>query len=200
MFLVEADRGGVVPVDTGDKLGLRTTRISDLRFGNVRIPDSNLIGDEGAGLAQADAVHKENRILMAAIAIGIGQGALDRTIDYIKKREQFGKKIAQFQINQHKITEMAVKLEQARMLTYMAASLWDHKKNSSSMSAMAKLASSKAALEVAYEAIQLFGGYGYTTEYEVERYYRDAKCIEIAAEKTCSLKDLVAGNVIGRIR
>ncbi|MBW2369285.1 MAG: acyl-CoA dehydrogenase family protein [Deltaproteobacteria bacterium] len=200
MILVEADRNGLSVDDKSDTVGLRMTAFADVHFENVRVPHSNLIGKEGKGMKQALAVMNESRVLMASLALGIGQGALERTVDYVKQRVQFGKKIAQFQATQHKLADMAVKLEQARTLTYLAAWQCDQKKPDTKFMAMAKLSATRSALEASHQAIQLYGGYGYCSEYEVERCCRDAKTLQIIGGNTGFLKDTVAGSVIGKIR
>lgn len=200
MILVEGDREGLSCVKGRNKLGMRMSALSDLHFENVRVPLSNLIGKEGWGARQALAFYDENRILTAAIALGTARGAFARALDYVKKREQFGKKIAQFQVTQHKLANMAILIEQAGFMTYAAAMNFDRGKSDSAMIAMAKISACRAALEVSSEAIQLLGGYGYMIEYEVERFYRDAKVMEVFSGNTGVLKDIIAGKVIGKIK
>jgi alkylation response protein AidB-like acyl-CoA dehydrogenase len=200
MILVEGDREGLSSVKGRNKLGMRMSALSDLRFKNVRVPFSNLIGKEGRGARQALAFYDENRILTAAMALGAAKGAFARALDYVKKREQFGKKIAQFQVTQHKLANMAILIEQADFMTYVAAMNFDRGKSDSAMIAMAKISACRAALEVSSEAVQLLGGYGYMIEYEVERFYRDAKVMEVFCGNTGVLKDIVAGKVIGKIK
>ncbi|MDX9787432.1 MAG: acyl-CoA dehydrogenase family protein [Desulfobacterales bacterium] len=199
MILVEGDRHGLVVCDTGEKIGLRATAINDIGFEQVRVPLLNVIGREGDGMRQAMAFLNQSRVLMASIALGIMQGALDRAVSYVKQREQFGRKIAQFQITQHKIAEMAVKMATARVLTYQAAWQCDQKKQDAGIMAMARLVATRAALDVSHEAIQLLGGYGYTAEYEVERFCRDAKCLEMICDGPGILKDFIGLGVIGKI-
>lgn len=123
----------------------------------------------------------KSRILSAAQAVGMAQGAFDRAFSHVKQREQFGRKIIDFQVTRHKVADMATKIEAARLLTYQAAWNFDAKKGTgdSKLSAMAKLFAGRTAVEVCDEAIQLLGGYGYIQEYEVERYFRDAKMAEL---------------------
>lgn len=200
MILVEGDRQGVSSIHVRNNLGMRMTTISDLNFEDVRVPVSNLLGKEGRGMKQAAAFLCESRILTAAIALGIAQGAFDRALDYAKQREQFKKKIVAFQVTQHKLADMATKIECARSMTYGAAMNFDTGQHDFKLSSMAKLVACQAALEVAGEAVQLMGGYGYTTEYEVERFFRDAKWTEAFGGNTRLLKDAIAGEVIGKIR
>jgi len=200
MFLVEADRPGIVCEKKHDTLGLRMTASSRVSFHNVEVPRTNLIGRKGRGLRQARQMLAEFQMLLSALALGTAQGALDRTLAHVKQREQFGRKIAQFQVNRHKLAAMATQIEQARFLTYQAAVCFDTKKPDPRLIAMAKLTAAKTAVQVAYEAIQLMGGYGFTTEYDVERFYRDAKALQIIGGNERELSDDIAEAVIGRIR
>ena len=200
MILVEGDRDGLSVAECVETLGMRMTAVADLHFDNVRVPLSNLIGKEGQGLKQLLAFTSESRVLMAGLALGIGQGALDRTINYVKQREQFGQKIGRFQVTAHKLADMALSLEQARSLTYQAAWQLNQRKPDRRLTSMAKLAATRAALTVAHEAIQLHGGYGYTTEYEVERFCRDAKTLEIIGGTTGPIKDDIAAAIIRKIK
>jgi alkylation response protein AidB-like acyl-CoA dehydrogenase len=200
VFLVEADQPGISVVDSGEKLGLRMTKTSGLKFENVSVPSSQLIGKEGNGFKQAQATMDEGRLLIASLALGTAQGAFDRALDYTKQREQFGKKIVQFQVTQHKLAEMATKIEQARFFVYGAAQAVVRGKVDTRYACMAKMVATRTAVEVASEAIQLLGGYGYMTEYEIERFYRDAKSMELLGGGPGHLKDLIAKSVIGRVK
>ncbi len=121
LILVEADRAGVSTTDVGTKMGIRMMHTAEVTFKDVRVPQSNLIGKENRGFYQVLEFFDESRILIAAQALGTAQGAFDRALAYVKSREQFGRKIAQFQVNQHKLADMATKIEMARLLTYKAA-------------------------------------------------------------------------------
>jgi alkylation response protein AidB-like acyl-CoA dehydrogenase len=200
MILVEADRSGISSDDSLEKLGFRMTPMCHVKFDGVRVPQTNLIGKEGQGVKQAEIFMNDFRLLVAAMALGIAEGAYDRALDYVKQREQFGRKLAQFQITQHKIADMAIKIEEARYLTYAAAWNQDQKKPDEKLPGMAKVVAARAALEVSSEAIQLLGGYGYMTEYDVERFYRDAKNAEILAGTGSVIKDKIAPGLIGRIK
>ncbi len=199
LILVEAQQGGVQIKKAGDTVGLCMTSFSDLCFENVKVPLSNLIGKQGKGLEYAKSCMDETRILIAAIALGTAQGALDRAIDYVKQREQFGRKIARFEVTRQKIADMAVQVESARLFTYHAAKSFDKKQLDPKVSFMAKIVSTSAAVEVADEAIQLLGGYGYMKEYEVERFYRDAKALNLLLGSGQVQKNSIAEKVIGRI-
>ncbi len=200
MFLVEADRSGLTIKNSGDKLGARMTAGSEITFEEVSVPSTHLIGKEGRGYDQASRFYTECRLLIAAQSLGIALGAFDRALEYVKGREQFGKKIAQFQITQHKFADMATKIEMARLLTYKTAWDFDKGRKSAHGAAMAKIVSARTALEVADEAIQLHGGYGYMTEYDVERFYRDAKIAELYGGNKEALKNIIGRAVVGKIR
>jgi len=200
MILLEADRSGVSLVHRNDKLGMRMTSTAEIRLDGVRVPHSNLIGRENRGNHQVDAFLTESRILISAMALGTAQGALNRAQAYVKQREQFGKKIALFQVSRHKLADMALQIVQARFMTYAAAREFDQGKPDTTLAAMAKLVATRAAIAVTNEAIQLMGGYGYMTEYEVERFYRDAKTMETFCGNSGCLKDGIANSVIGRVK
>ncbi len=200
MILVEADRKGVSAVDAGEKLGGRLMPFAEVSFDHVQVPLTHVIGKEGSGFSQAQTFFAENRIQMAGMALGTAQGAFDRALDYIKQREQFGKKLAQFQAIRHKIAEMAADIESARYLTYYAAWCFDNGKTDHKMASMAKLTATRAAMKVTDDAIQLLGGYGYMTEYEIEHFYRDAKQFEIFQGTPSFQKDRIAEEVIGKLK
>ncbi len=200
MILVEADAPGVTATEIGDKMGIHMMSTAEVTFKNVRVPLSNLIGKEGKGFYQVLEFFDESRILVAAQALGTAQGAFDRALDYVRQREQFGKKIGQFQANQHKIADMATKIELARLITYKAAWNFDQGRIDPKLTSMAKMYAARAAVEVADEAIQLLGGYGYMLEYEVERFYRDAKITEIYEGTKEIQKNTIAGAVLGKMK
>ncbi|ACL05006.1 acyl-CoA dehydrogenase family protein [Desulfatibacillum aliphaticivorans] len=200
MILVEADREGVSTTSVGDKLGIRMMDTAEVVFKDVRVPKENLIGVEGKGFYQVLEFFDESRILIAAQALGTAQGALDRAVEYVKQREQFGKKLAQFQITQHKLADMATKVELARLMTYKAAWNYDQGKIDPKLTSMAKMFAARTAVEVADEAIQLLGGYGYMREYDVERFYRDAKITEIYEGTKEIQKNTIASSVIGKLK
>lgn len=200
LILVEADNPGVSYQDVGHKMGITLSYTAEVVFKDVRVPLDNLIGEENKGFYQLLEFFDESRILVAAQALGTAQGAFDRALDYIKQREQFGKKIAQFQVNQHKIADMATKIECARMLTYKAAWNFDQGRIDPKLTSMAKMFAARTAVEVCDEAIQLMGGYGYMQEYEVERFYRDAKITEIYEGTKEIQKNTIAGSILGKIK
>ena len=200
MILVESNRPGLTVQKAGKKLGCNMTSTATLTFENVVVPDTNLIGKEGNGYSQLMTFLDESRILTAAQSLGTAQGSFDRALDYTKGRVQFNKKLAEFQVSRHKLAKMATKIELARLITYKAAWTRDKGKIDTKLAAMAKMTAGRTAMEVGAQTIQLFGGYGYMTEYEVERYYRDAKVMELHEGARDMQKDSIAQAVIGRIR
>jgi len=200
LILVEADRKGVTAVDVGRKMGIQIMDTAEVIFKEVRVPAENLIGKENRGFYQVLEFFDESRILIAAQALGTAQGAFDRALKYVKSREQFGKKIAAFQITQHKLADMATKIELARLMTYKAAWNFDQGRIDPKLTSMAKMVAARAAVEVADEAIQLLGGYGYMAEYEVERFYRDAKITELYEGTKEIQKNTIASSVLGKLK
>jgi len=199
-ILVEADREGLSTVDVGDKMGINMMSTTEVILKDVRVPLSNLVGQENKGFYQVLHFFDESRIQVAAQALGTAQGAYDRALAYVKQREQFGKKIAQFQVTQHKLADMATKIELARLMTYKAAWNFDQGRIDPKLTSMAKMVAARAAVEVADEAIQLHGGYGYMKEYEVERFYRDAKITEIYEGTREIQKNTIASAIIGKLK
>ena len=200
LILAEAEREGITATDVGDKMGIHTMATAEVNFKDVRVPVSNLIGDEGKGFYQVLEFFDESRILVAAQALGTAQGAYDRALAYVKEREQFGRKIAQFQVTQHKLADMATKIDLARLVTYKAAWNFDQGRIDPKLTSMAKMYAARTAVEVADEAIQLLGGYGYMTEYEVERFYRDAKICEIYEGTKEIQKNTIASAILGKMK
>jgi alkylation response protein AidB-like acyl-CoA dehydrogenase len=198
MILVEADRPGLVAEDVGAKMGVRMSSTAEISLTDVRVPASNLIGEEGRGLHQVIEFFSESRVCVAAQALGIAQGSFDRAVDWVKKREQGGTKLADFQVTRHKIADMASKVELARLMVYKAAWSLDEGKRDYAMGSMAKNVASRCAIEVADEAIQLMGGYGYLIDNEVERFYRDARIMEIWEGTKEIQKNNIARAVLGK--
>lgn len=175
-FIVEKNTEGLVPGKKENKLGCRSSETTSLTLEDCRVPEENLLGEEGEGFEDALRVIDGGRISIAAMSLGIAQGALDCSIQYSKEREQFGQKISEFQAIQWKLAEMATRIEAARLLTYEAA--WIKQQQQTMVprySSMAKLYAGETAVWVSEQAIQIHGGYGYTKEYPPEKYWRDAK-------------------------
>jgi alkylation response protein AidB-like acyl-CoA dehydrogenase len=197
-FIVDKGTKGFEATEIMPKMGIRMTSTAELSFNDATISTSNLLGEESKGFYQVLEFFDESRIEIAAQALGIAQGAFDRALDYAKKREQFKKKLVEFQITQHKLADMATKIEAARLLTYKAAWNFDKKKIDPKLTSMAKWFAARTAVEIADEAIQILGGYGYLTEYEVERFYRDAKITEIYEGTREIQKNTIATALIGK--
>ena len=200
VILVEADRPGVSSTDIGEKMGITLTHTAEVNFKDVRVPLSNLVGKENKGFYHVLEFFDESRILVAAQALGTAQGAFDRALAYVKQREQFGRKIAAFQVTQHKLADMATKIELARLITYKAAWNFDQGRIDPKLTSMAKMYAARIAVEVADEAIQLLGGYGYMAEYDVERFYRDAKITEIYEGTKEIQKNTIASVLLGKLK
>jgi len=189
-FIIEKGTPGFYPGKKENKLGMRASETAELIFADCRIPAANRMGNEGDGFKQALKVLDGGRISIAALSLGIAQGAFDAALHYAQERRQFNQPIASFQGISFKLAEMATKIEAARCLTLQAA----HRKNAglpvTRQSAMAKLYASETAVEVASDAVQIFGGYGYVKDYPVEKHYRDAKLCTIG-EGTSEIQKLV---------
>jgi acyl-CoA dehydrogenase len=178
-FIVEKNTPGFVIGKDEHKMGLHGSRTVQLTFEDMRVPAANLLGQEGEGFKIAMANLNVGRIGIAAQALGIAEAALQAATSYAKERQQFGKPIAAQQGIGFKLADMATNVEAAKLLLYRAADLRSNGLECGKEASMAKLFASKTAVEVAIEAVQVFGGYGYTEDYPVERYFRDAKITEI---------------------
>jgi alkylation response protein AidB-like acyl-CoA dehydrogenase len=174
-FMVEKGMEGFTVGKKEDKLGIRASSTTELIFEKVSVPGSNVLGEVGKGYKTAIETLNEGRIGIGAQMVGLAQGALDHTVKYVQEREQFGRPIAAFQGVQFQIAQMAVEIEAARLMVYNAARLKDEGKDFVHQAAMGKLLSSQVAQRVASTAVDLFGGYGFSREYPVEKLYRDAK-------------------------
>lgn len=179
ILLVETDRPGYKADRIHRKMGIRASDTANLYFNNVRVPKENLVGVEGNGLHQLMKFFDHSRSYVAAHGVGLAQGAMEQAINYVKKRKQFGKTIASFQVTQFKIAEMATLIETARSLVYKTCWNLDRGNVDSQLSAMAKWWACNVAVRVVDEALQLHGGYGYLDDYPIERFYRAAKILEI---------------------
>jgi len=199
LLMVERGTPGFSSEDVGEKMGIKMTSTGELSFNDVRVPASNLVGEENRGFYHVLEFFDESRIEIAAQALGIAQGAFDRALAYTRERKQFGKKLAEFQATQHKLADMATKIETARLIVYKSAWSCDRGKLDPMLTSMAKMYAGRAAVEVADEAIQLFGGYGYMLEYEVERFYRDAKIMEIYEGTKEIQKNTIASALLGKL-
>jgi hypothetical protein len=189
-FIVERGVQGFRAGKKEDKLGVRSSDTSELVFEDCRIPGENLLGREGHGFIDTLRILDRGRIGIAAWAVGIAQASLEAAMSYAKGRKQFGLAIAEFQAVQFKVADMATQTEAARLLTHRAASLRDAGKEHTAESSMAKLFASEMAVQVALDAVQIHGGYGFIKEYPVERYLRDSKLGTIG-EGTSEVQRLV---------
>lgn len=194
-FVVERGTPGFKAGKKEDKLGMRSSETAEMIFEDCRIPEENMLGKEGEGFIQSMKVLDGGRISIAALSLGIAQGAFDESLKYAQEREQFNQPIFNFQGISFKLADMATKLEAAKLLTHQAAQLKNEGKPMTKESAMAKYHASECAVECATEAVQIFGGYGYTKDYPVEKYYRDAKLCTIG-EGTSEIQKLVIARQI----
>ncbi|WP_291571594.1 acyl-CoA dehydrogenase [Clostridium sp. UBA4548] len=195
-FIVEKSFPGFSIGKVEEKLGIRASSTTELVFENCIVPKENLLGKEGQGFRVAMNTLDGGRIGIAAQALGIAQGALDEAVAYMKERKQFGKPLAAFQGLQWMIADMDVKVQAARLLVYKAANNKDKGLSYSLEAARAKLYASEVAMEVTTKAVQIFGGYGYTKEYPVERMMRDAKITEIYEGTSEVQRMVISANVL----
>lgn len=194
-IIVETDRKGFEANKLRGKLGIRASDTTEISFSNVRVPVSNLVGEEGNGFKELMIFFDLTRIMVSASAVGIARAALEEAISYTKKRHQFGKSLASFQVTQFKIAEMATRIRAARNLYYEAAWMADNGMVDPKLIAMAKWFSGETAVKCADEALQMHGGYGYLDEYKVQRIYRDAKILEIY-EGTKEIEKIIISRAI----
>jgi len=199
MFIVDGDNPGIKVGRIEKKMGLKGSLTAGLFFEECVVPAANLLGKEGEGLKQALITLDGGRISIGAMAVGLGQAALEASIKYAKERVQFGQPIANFQAIQWMIADDATELQAARLLVYRAAQLKDEGKRYTREAAMAKLFASEAAERACFHAIQIHGGYGYTQDYPVERYYRDNRLTQIG-EGTSEINRLVIARDILQLK
>lgn len=173
-----------------NKLGMRASETASVVFEDCFVPDENRLGEEGEGFFQAMQILDGGRISIAALSVGIAQGAYEAALKYSKERQQFGTPISEFQAIQFKLADMAMQIEAARLLTYQAAALKDAGKKTTRESAMAKLYASEIAVKVSEESVQIHGGYGYTKDYPAEKFWRDSKLCTIG-EGTSEIQRMV---------
>ncbi|MCD1161022.1 acyl-CoA dehydrogenase [Peribacillus frigoritolerans] len=195
-FIVPTDTKGLTINSNYEKMGVRASNTCEIILDNVRVPKENLLGDPDKGFKQFLFTLDGGRISIAALAVGIAQAAFDRALAFSKERIQFGKTISNFQAIQFKLADMAMEIELARNMVYKAAWLKDNKKPFAKEAAYAKLFASETAFRASNQAIQIHGGSGYMREYEVERYLRDAKLLEIG-EGTSEIQRLVIARQLG---
>jgi alkylation response protein AidB-like acyl-CoA dehydrogenase len=189
-FIFEKGMEGFAPSKKENKLGLRASETASVVFEDCHVTEEHLLGEEGMGFVNAMQILDGGRISIAALAVGIAQGAYESAVRYSKEREQFGKPISEFQAIQFKLADMAVSIEAARLLMYRAAYLKDIGRKTTKESSMAKLYASEMSVRVCEEAIQIHGGYGYTKDYPPEKYWRDSKLCTIG-EGTSEIQRII---------
>ncbi len=194
-FVIEKGTSGFSAGKKENKLGMRASETTELIFDNCRVHESQILGKPGEGFIQAMKILDGGRISIAALSLGIAKGAYEASVRYAGERQQFGKPIAEFQAISFKLADMAVQLQAAELLTRKAGHLKDSGQKSTTLSAMAKYYASEAAVSIANEAVQIFGGYGYIKDFPVEKYYRDAKLCTIG-EGTSEIQKLVISREI----
>jgi alkylation response protein AidB-like acyl-CoA dehydrogenase len=189
-FIVERGTKGMTPGKKEDKLGMRASDTSEVLFDNCQIPADQLVGGEGQGFVNTMEVLDSGRIGIAALAVGLAQGAYEAALGYARERKAFGTTISRFQAIQWKLADAATRVEAARLLTYRAAYLKQHGRRTTLESSMAKLYASEVAVRVADECVQVHGGYGFVKDYPAEKYFRDVKLTTIG-EGTSEIQRLV---------
>ena len=198
-FIIEKGTPGFKPGKKENKLGLRASDTSEVIFSDCRVPRENLLGDEGEGFTGSLKILDGGRISIAALALGMAQGALDAAIKYAKQRKQFGQPISEFQAIQFKLADMATEVEAARLLVYQAAWLADQNSvRFTRESSMAKLFASEVAVRVANECVQIHGGYGFIKDYPAEKFYRDVKLCTIGEGTSEIQKLVIARQLLGK--
>lgn len=195
-FLVEKDTPGFKIGQLEDKLGLRGSHTAELIFEDCRVPKENLLGEKNLGFIGAMNILDRGRTAIGAMSVGIARGALEDCIEYAQQRQQFGRSISKFQAIQWKIADMATEIDAARLLVHRAAFLEDKNVCFTKEASMAKLFASEMAMRATRNAIQIFGGYGYTKDYPLERYFRDIKLCEIG-EGTSEVQKMVIARQLG---
>src|SRR4030067_761283 len=201
VIIVETDRPGFSAIKITGKMGIRASDTAEIRLSDVKTPKENLIGGkEGEGFPQIMQLFNINRVVAASQGVGVAQGALDKAVKHVKQRKQFGHPIGVFQAIQFKIAEMASWVEAARALTYKAGWMLDHGKVDPKLISMAKWIAGEIGVKVTNDALQLHGGYGYIADYDIERFYRDAKIVEIYEGTKEIEKNQSAREILGRLK
>jgi alkylation response protein AidB-like acyl-CoA dehydrogenase len=196
-FIVDPENDDGFEVSTvWDKMGLNASPTCEIQLDNVRVPEDRLLGEEGDGWIQTKKTLDGGRISIAALSTGLGQGAFEAAREYATEREQFDQPISKFDAVRDMIVSMDRKIERARLLTHKAATMYDNGEDVTRLSSLAKLDASEICREVAEDAVQVLGGYGYTTDFAPQRFYRDAKLMEIG-EGTSEIQHLVLGRELG---
>ncbi len=198
VITVETDRKGFEATKLKNKLGIRASDTAEISLSDVRVPKENLVGTPGRGFQQFMVFFDHTRLQICAQAVGLAQGAMEQAIKHVRERRQFGKPLASFQATQFKIAEMATRIEAGRNLYHKASWLLDHGRVESHLISMAKYFTGETAVRVADEALQLHGGYGYIGDYNIERFYRDSKIVEIYEGTKEIEKIVIARALLGK--
>ena len=198
VFLCERQRDGIKVFSMGEKLGMRMVPVDQVVFTDASVPTENIIGPEDAGYGQLQNFFSETRIETAAMGVGIAQGALDRAVEYGKMREQFGRAIISFDAIRNKLADMYMETQMARLITYKAAWSFDTGRPDTRAILMARIIAPKTAYRVTYQAVQIYGGYGYMTEGHIEHFYRDAKALELFLEPRQIQRNMLADQIAGQ--
>jgi len=195
-FIVDPDDDGFEVTAVWDKMGLNASPTCEIQLTDLRVPDDRLLGEPGDGWDQTKQTLDGGRISIAALSVGLAQGAFEAALSYAREREQFGQPIGEFDAVRDMLVAMDRKIERSRLLTHEAATMYDGGEDVRRLSSMAKLDASETAREVAEDAVQVLGGYGYTTDFAPQRFFRDAKLMEIG-EGTSEIQRLVLGRELG---
>lgn len=195
-FVIEKGTPGFSSGKKENKLGMRASETAELVFDNCRVPDTNRLGDVGEGFIQSMKILDGGRISIGALSLGISKGAYEAALKYSKERVQFGKPISQFQGISFKLADMATEIEASELLLHKAAFLKNENRNVTKLGAMAKMYASEVCVKVANEAVQIHGGYGYTKDFPVEKFYRDSKLCTIGEGTTEIQKIVIARNIL----
>jgi len=195
-FVIEKGTPGFSSGKKENKLGMRASETAELIFDNCRVPDANRLGEVGEGFIQAMKILDGGRISIGALALGIGKGAYEAALKYSKERHQFGKPISAFQAIGFKLADMATEIEASELLLHKAAYLKNNHLSVTTMGAMAKMYASEMCVKVSTEAVQIHGGYGYTKDFPVEKFYRDSKLCTIGEGTTEIQKLVISRNIL----
>lgn len=195
-FILEKGMDGFKVGKKENKLGMRASDTAELIFDNLKVPAENLLGNENEGFIQVLKVLDGGRIGIAALALGIAEGALEASLKYSKERKQFGRTLSEFQAIQFKLAELATEIEAAKLMVYKAATMKDNNENINQIASMAKLYSSEIAVKATNEAIQIHGGYGFIKDFPVEKLYRDVKLLTIGEGTSEVQRMIIAKNLL----
>ena len=198
-LLFDKATDGLSSSDVGDRVGMRMVPLGDVVLTDLRLPHESLLGGAGDGKGHSDLFLMESNTRAAAVGVGIAQGAFDMALAYASRRRQFGRKIASFEAIRGRLTNMATSIELSRLLAYDASCSLDDKSEDAGLCHMAKMVAAETALDVARDALHIFGGYGYMLEYRIERFYRDASMVDIIGLPGHLTRTMLAGYIVGEM-